>query len=231
MNERQTVRDGQGNERSANSRGVLPRPGVRTGARALTGTLAVAALALPAGPVQAARGGQGAPRRAAVPAPVRVYVGQRLVASGLSLGRAIALVRAQVPFAVLAPRYVPVHYAAVQLAVTPRLRAVSSGFTTLSYAVPSYDGRNGIGAAGFTIDQSATPFTYVAGTGTVSVTVGGDQGIVREFRVPGRPRHDILILSWSDRGTGYDVTTDRAVSGLSAPTLLHIARTLYSFAR
>jgi len=154
--------------------------------------------------------------------PVYVYVGGQQIASGQSLSRAIAAVRNRVPFTIGSPRYVPARYVAVSLFVTPQQRDVSKGFSTLSYAFSA--GKNSYGPAAFGIDQGASPLAFVSGAGIVTATIGAYNGTLREFRTPG---HDLLILSWVEGADGYDITTDAAVSHLSAPTLVRIAASLH----
>ena len=160
-------------------------------------------------------------RGATSSSPVRVYVGGQQIASGLSLGRAIAVVGGRVPFTIQAPGYVPARYVAVSLFVTPQQRDVSKGFSTLSYAFSA--GKNSYGPAAFAIDQGASPLAFVAGSGVASVTIGAYSGMLREFRTPG---HDLIILSWTEGANGYDITTDAAISHLSATTLVRIATSL-----
>ncbi len=193
-------------------------------ARRIATVFATAGLALSslsaAGHAQAA--GTGGHRQASPPpSPVYVYVGGQQIASGQSLSRAIAAVRNRVPFTIGSPRYVPARYVAVSLFVTPQQRDVSKGFSTLSYAFSA--GKNTYGPAAFGIDQGASPLTFVSGAGVVTTTIGAYNGTLREFRTPG---HDLLILSWVEGADGYDITTDAAVSHLSAPTLVRIAASL-----
>jgi len=193
-------------------------------ARRIATVFATAGLALSslsaAGHVQAA--GTGGHRQASPPpSPVYVYVGGQQIASGQSLSRAIAAVGGRVPFTIQSPGYVPARYIAVSLFVTPRQRDVSKGFSTLSYAFSA--GKNTYGPAAFGIDQGASPLAFVSGAGIVTATIGAYNGTLREFRTPG---HDLLILSWVEGADGYDITTDAAVSHLSAPTLVRIAASL-----
>ncbi len=183
-----------------------------------TASLAVLSLSA-AGHVQAA--GPSGRRQAAPSSPVRVYVGGQQIASGQSLSGAISAVRGRVPFTIGSPGYVPARYVAVSLFVTPQQRDVSKGFSTLSYAFSA--GKNSYGPPAFAIDQGASPLAFVAGSGVVSATIGAYSGTLREFRTPG---HDLLILSWTEGTNGYDITTDAAISHLSAPTLTRIATSL-----
>ncbi len=190
----------------------------RIAAMFATASLAVLSLSV-TGHVQAADA--SGRRRAAPSSPVRVYVGGQQIASGQSLSGAISAVRSRVPFTIGSPGYVPARYVAVSLFVTPQQRDVSKGFSTLSYAF--FAGKNSYGPAAFAIDQGASPLAFVAGSGVVSATIGAYGGTLREFRTPG---HDLLILSWTEGTNGYDITTDAAISHLSAPTLTRIATSL-----
>ncbi len=185
-----------------------------------TASLAVLSLS-PAGPVQAAGAGGRHQASPSPSSPVRVYVGGQQIASGQSLGRAIAAVGGRVPFTIQSPGYVPARYVAVSLFVTPQQRDVSKGFSTLSYAFAA--GKNNYGPAAFAIDQAASPLSFVSGAGVVPATIGAYSGTLREFRTPG---HDLLILSWVEGANGYDIATDAAISHLSAPTLVRIATSL-----
>lgn len=186
---------------------------------------AVIAVSLALAPgVSLAAGARGA-HPAAAPKPIAVYVGSRLLASGQKLDAAVAKVRAQVPFAIKTPRYVPRGYTPVQLSVIPRQRDVSEGRSTLSYAA-TVRGKNPLvtASAGFVIDQANGPLPYVRGTRSLTVTVGSSKATLSEFKAGG---HDLLILSGTTaQGGGYDVVTDAAVSHITPSTLTRIAASL-----
>jgi len=157
------------------------------------------------------------------PKPVNVYLGSQLVAVGQSVSGGIARVRGQVPFAIKAPSYAPAGYVPVQLAVTPALRGVSNGFSTLTYAPTTRD-KTIMTTSGFQINQSAMTLPFMRSTSAVTVTVAGSAGTVNEFKAG---KTDLLILTWSDgAGAGYTITTDAAASRLSRDTLTRIGASL-----
>lgn len=158
------------------------------------------------------------------PKPVTVYVGGQVVANGQSLSNGIAKVRRQVPFTIKVPRYVPGGYLPVQLAVTPRQRDVSGGFSTLTYAPVSRSKGRFVAARGFQINQASRPLPFVSSTSTITTTIGGNTAMLNEFKAAGT---DLLILTWSDAaGNGYTITTDAATSHLTRQTLIRIASSL-----
>jgi len=159
-----------------------------------------------------------------MPKPVNVYLGSQLVAVGQSVSGGIAMVRGQVPFAIKAPSYTPAGYVPVQLAVTPQLRGVSNGFSTLTY-VPSMHGMKTYATTtGFQINQSASTLPFVRSISAVTATVGSSPATIDEFKAG---KTDILILTWTDgAGVGYTVTTDAATSRLSRSDLVRIGASL-----
>ena len=158
----------------------------------------------------------------ALPRPVAVYVGRQLVAAGQSLSSAIRRVRTQVPFTVRTPRYAPAGYRPMQLAITPRQRDVSLGFSTLSYVLWRH-GR-AVTAIGFEIDQAPHAIPVVGGTHVTTVKVGSALATLHQFTAA---HQDIMILTWVDgHGNGYDLVTNVAVSGLLPHTLARIAASL-----
>lgn len=167
----------------------------------------------------------------APPRPVVVYLGRHLMASGLSLRAAIGRARAQVPFAIRTPRFVPPGYVPVQLEVTPRRRGVSGGLSTLTYvgtraaARHGRSGRMGLAAAnGFQINQASRAIPFVSGAPARTVTRGRFTATVHEFKAPGV---DIIVLTWIDAdGYGYGIVTPAQWSHLSMATLLRIAASL-----
>src|SRR5437867_2571553 len=94
----------------------------------LVAPIAMAACTL-APAVSCAAAAHGHRRATALPRPIAVYVGRQLVAAGQSPSSAIRKVRTQVPFTIRTPRYLPAGYRLVQLAITPRQRDVSLGFS------------------------------------------------------------------------------------------------------
>lgn len=186
-------------------------------------TVALGAVAFGPGLAHASGSSHGN-RATTAPKPVAAYVGSRLVASGQSLNNAIGKVRSQVPFTIRTPRYTPKGYFAAQLAVTPRQRDVSHGFSTLSYALAIAGKASTATASGFQIDQSVAAIPYVGGTKVVTTTVGSNAATLHELKAAG---HDLLILTWVDSGgTGYDLVTDAAASHLSVSTVRQIAASL-----
>lgn len=182
-------------------------------------------LALAPGQLYAA-GATSHPHGVTAPKPVAVYEGRQLIASGLTLPKAIAKARTLVSFTIKSPRYTPTGYVAQQLAVTPKQRDVSDGFTTLSYLQPV----KGAGATpstnGFQIDQASKPIPYVGATHVTKLTVNHMAATLYEFKTAGQ-KADILILTWVDSaGNGYDIATDAHSSHLSSSVLVRIAVSL-----
>jgi len=165
--------------------------------------------------------------RVAAPKPVAVYVGRQQVAAGLSVSAAIGRVRVRVPFAIATPRYLPSGYAPVQLAVTPRVRAVSGGLSTLTYvaAPPGSHASTGTSSpAGVQINQASRAIAFVGGLPVRTVRRGHFAANLHEYRAP---RTDILVLTWVDRkGHGYAVVTVAQWSHLSVDSLTRIAASL-----
>jgi hypothetical protein len=155
---------------------------------------------------------------------VAVYLGRHLVASGLSLHAAIRRVRAQVPFAIKTPRFVPAGYMPVQLALTPRQRGVSGGLSTLTYVLARHGRASPAASNGFQISQASRAIPFVGGLRVRTATRGRFRATVREFKAPGA---DIVVLTWTDaRGRGYSIVTPAEWSHLSTNTLLRIAASL-----
>lgn len=153
--------------------------------------------------------------------PVQVYIGGRLTASGLRLSTAIKLVRPQTTFPVYAPAYTPPRYSPLQLAVTPTERGVSGGYATTTYGVKPVAKTNT--GPSIQIAQAANGVPVVGGK-TIAVTLGGAYpGTLHEFKTFG---HDLLILAWSDGTSGFTVSTDAALSHLSAATIVTMASSL-----
>ncbi len=176
-------------------------------------------------PASAPRPGAAKPLpKPLTPRPVNVYVGAQLVAVGQSVGGGIARVRGQLPFPIKTPAYVPGGYVPLQLAITPQQRGVSNGFSTLTYAPSRHGMKTYATTSGFQINQTADLLPFVKSTGTVTTTVGGNAGMLNEFKAG---KTDILILTWGDAaGNGYTVTTDAATSRLSRADLIHIGASL-----
>jgi hypothetical protein len=158
-----------------------------------------------------------------LPRPVAVYVGRQLVAAGQRLSNAIRKVRTQVPFTVRTPQYVPAGYRPMQLAITPRQRDVSLGFSTLSYALWRH-GR-AVTAIGFEVDQAPHAIPVVGDTHVTTVKVGPAPATLHQFKAA---HQDIMILTWVDgQGNGYDLVTNAAASHLVPRTIVRIAASLH----
>lgn len=189
--------------------------------------LVLVGLVLTAGHAHAASAGSHA-RTAAPPKPVAVYEGRQVLASGLSLSKAIAKAQSLVPFTIRSPKYTPKGYVPQQLSITPRQRAVSDGFSTLSYVLPAH-GKAGTQATnGFQIDQASKAIPFVGGTHVTQLTFNHITATLHEVKISGQAKADILILTWVDSaGQGYDIATDANTSHLTPSTLARIAASLH----
>jgi hypothetical protein len=150
-------------------------------------------------------------------------VGRQLVAVGQSLSSAIHMVRTQVPFTVRTPRYAPVGYRPTQLAITPRQRDVSLGFSTLSYVLWQHG--QAITSRGFEIDQAPHAIPVVGGTRVTTVKIGPALATLHQFKAA---HQNIVILTWLDsHGNGYELVTNTAASHLLPRTIARIAASLH----